>query len=633
MDTKKKPVEEKTTDVELIKKNLEKKDNIQKGRNIYERQWLVNIAFLFGKQYLLLKQRTITTNMEERIVWELESEERKNRVQKTANYILPLYRSLLSRMLLMKSHTSVEPTTNSERDKSAARVGSEALEDFWQNCNKNNNVLNQDLAGMPIILGKAFGYSLATGKAYLYPYFNSETKSKYFIDSSVQEPGKIGEVECYLLSQFDVFEDPLKQYKIVQRVLPIKQIKAQYKIDVKAEAIVYSDIQQQLLNMLEGKTDDRAKATDSSRIFEYWEVPSEEFPQGRFIVHTTDTELFNGVIPPEYKGKIPLFGINYLDLLFSQYPQGMVEQLISLQEEYNFTLTKIHGYKKQMNGKLKVPNKAKLSSKYDEEVGQIIFYEQGQEPHFEVPPSPPQFLYEELARIRRDMEDISAVHDSTKFQQKDIRSGKAIENLDDLDNNALTPILQSNEQTLSFFAETVLDIIEAKYEEARVLAITGDQEEADVKTFMGKDISGNRRVKVSIGTSMPINKTDRQMFIMNLAAQGYIDKAKALELMEFGDLSGLYNSIDEQAQKMENSEMLNGTPREPNEWDYHSAHIKVIEQFMKGDRFGKLTSEIQQLFLQHRSIHQKFLRAEMQAAANMNPGQPQPIQGGTNVQG
>jgi len=621
---------EKPVNTELIKDIIGKKDKIQRGRNIYERQWLVNIAFLYGKQHFIARSSVVSSGIEERIAWALESEERKDKVKKTANYILPLYRSLLARMLLMKAHTSVEPTTNSDRDKSAARVSGEVIEDFWQEANKNNPVLCQKYAGMPIILNKSIGYSLCTGKSYLYPYFNPKTNTKFYMDGQIGE-GPVGEVECYIMNQFDVFEDPLGKFKIVQRVLSVDDIKAQYNIDVKPEDISYSDIEQQLINMLEGSADDRTKFENACRIFEYWEAPCVEYPQGRFIVVTTKEELFNSTIPAEYKGRIPLFDIDYLDLMLSQYPQGMVEQLISLQEEYNFTLTKIHAYKRAFNGKLKVPNQSKLSSKYDEEVGQIIFYEQGKEPHFEVPPNPPQFLYDDLIRIRKDMEDIAAVHDATKFRQSDVRSGKAIENLDDLDNNALSPILIAIEQKLSFFAETVLDIVEAKYTEARILGITGGEEVADVKSFKGSDITGNRRVKVSIGTGLPLSKTDRQQFIMLLADKGYIDRPKALELMEFGDLSGLYNSIDEQAQKVEITEMLNGTLIDPNEWDYHNAHIKIIEQFIKGAQFRKLDPELQKILLRHRSLHQQFLRAEMQAAANMQPGQPDQSQGGENV--
>jgi hypothetical protein len=607
----------------LIKDIIEKKDKNQQARNIYERNWLVNIAFLYGKQHFIAENKRIGSGSEERILWELKSEERKNKVKRTANYILPLYRSLLSRLLLMKAHTDVDPATNSEADKSAARVGKEALEDFWQMVNKNNPRLCQKYASMPIILNKSFGYTLATGRSYLKPYFNPKTISKVFMDGEVIS-GPVGEVECQVLNQFDVFEDPLGQWKIEQKILPVDEIKAQYGVEVKAEDIGLSDIEQQLLTMLEGGAQENVKYDNCARVYEYWQIPNEKYPDGRYVIVTPSKVILDTIIPPEYKLKIPYFSIDYLDIMLSGYPQGMIDQLISLQEDYNFTLTRIYAYKKWFAGKLKVPKDCKLETKYDEEVGQIIYYKQGYgEPHFEAPPNPPQFLYDELTRIRRDMEDIASVHDATKFNQRDIRSGKAIESLNELDNGQLSPVLMNIEKQLSFFAETVLDIIEAKYTEPRVLNITGENEEADVMSFKGGDIQGNRRINVSIGSNMPMNKEARQEFIMLLAEKGYIDRPKALELMEFGDLSSLYNSIDEQAQKMEISEILKAVVIEPNEWDYHQAHIKVLEQYIKSDKFKKLEPMLQQALLKHRSLHQQFLRQEMQTAANMNPARPQ----------
>ncbi len=634
----KKPIakEEVTTaeELEKIKDVTEKRDKIQKACNIYERQWLVNIAFLYGKQHFVADRNKIGSGVEERILWELKSEERKNKIKRTSNYILPLYRSLLSRLLMMKAHTNVEPTTNTERDKSAARVAGEVLEDFWQTANKNNPTLCQKYAGMLTILAKAFGFKLTTGRSYLYPYFNPKTVTKTFMNEEVIS-GPIGEAECQVLNQFDVFEDPLGQWKIVQRIMPVDKIKEQYGVDIKQEDIGLSDVEQQLLNMLEGNAQDDVKYENAARILEYWHVPTTDKPQGTYRITTKTKLVSDGGIPPEYKGRIPIFNLDYLDIMMSGFPQGMVDQLISLQEDYNYTLTRIHAYKKLFAGKLKVPKKSKLETKYDDEIGQIIYYDQGGgEPHFDVPPSPPAFLNEELTRIRRDMEDISAVHDSTKFDQAQIRSGIAIEQLNELDNGQLSPVLLVVEQQLSFFAETVLDIIEAKYVEPRLLNIVGEEEAADVQSYLGSDTAGNRRIKVSIGTNLPMNKTDRQAFIMNLADKGYIDRPKALELMEFADLSGLYNSIDEQAQKMEISEMLKGVVIEPNEWDYHQAHIKVIEKFLKGDKFRQVQDpNMQQALLKHRGLHQQFLRAEMQAAANLNPGAPQaqpaqPIQGG-----
>lgn len=606
----------------IIQDIIKKKDKIQKARSSYERNWLTNIAFLFGKQHFITSSKNVTSGLEERIVWELKSEERKNKVKRTSNYILPLYRSLLSRLLLMKQHISVEPTTNSDDDKSAARVAEEVLEDFWQMANKANPVLSQKYAGMPIIMGKTFGFALGTGRGYLYPYFNDKTVAKCFLDGEIVK-GAIGEVECHLLNQFDVFEDQLGQFKIIQRVMSAEAVQQQYGVEVKAEDLGLSDIEQQLVSMMEGKSDDTSKLENAVRVFEYYEIPGPKYPQGRYIITTKSKLILDGVIPPEYKSKIPLFNIDYLDLMMSSMPQGMVDQLISLQEEYNYTLTKIYAYKKWLAGKLKVPKDAKLEVKYDDEIGQIIYYVQGQEPHWEVPPSPPTYLWTELDRIRRDMEDIAAVHDATKFDQAQVRSGVAIEQLNDLDNGQLSPILMGIEQALNFFAETVLDIIAAKYQEPRILNITGQETAEDVKVFKGTDTVGNRRIKISIGSNMPMNKTDRQQFIMGLSERGYIDKAKALDLMEFSDLSGLYNSVDEQAQKMEISEILKGVMIDPNEWDYHQAHIKVLEKYLKGDKFRQNNPQQKQALLMHRGLHQKFLLQEMQSASNQAPGQPQ----------
>lgn len=606
----------------IIKDIIKKKDTIQKARNLQERGWLVNIAYLYGKVNFIADSRKVMSGLEERLIWELKSEDRKGQVKRTGNYIFPLYRSLLARLLMMKSHTSVEPTTNSDVDKSAARVGNEVLEDFWQMCNKNNPELCQKYAGMLVVLSKAFAFALTTGRSYLYPYFNAKTNAKYFLDEEVSI-GEIGEVETQVLNQFDVFEDPLGRFKIIQRVMSVEAVKQQYEVEVKAEDLSLSDAEHQLLTMLEGK-EDSGKIENGVRVFEYWETPSEKYPQGRYVITTTAKLILDDVIPPEYKNRIPLFSINYIDLAFSSFPQGMVDQLISLQEEYNFTLTKIHSYKKWLAGKLKVPKGAKLEVKYDDEIGQIVYYVQGQEPHWEVPPNPPTYLWDELVRIRKDMEDIAGIHDSSMGRMpQQIKSGIAIENLSELDNSQLSPVLLNIEQQLSFFAETVLDIIEVKYTEPRILNIVGENEGVDVNVFLGKDVSGNRRIQVSIGTNLPMGKMEKQQFIMGLAAQGYIDKAKALELMEFNDLSGLYNSIDEQAQKAEISEILKGEPVEPNEWDNHQAHIKIIEQYIKGEKFKKIEPQSRQGLLQHRSLHQKFLRAEMMAASRMNQGQPQ----------
>lgn len=606
--------------IELYKKRVKE---VSTGRASYEKQWLVNIAFLYGKQYFTVEKKPLS-GLDERIVWELKSLERKKKTRCVSNYILPLYRSLLSRLLGMKANINAEPLTRSPRDVDTAKVAQEALEDFWLTVNKANPILSQDYASMLGVLGKLFSYILATGQAYLKPYFNPKAMAKVaFPDETGQkviDDYEVGEVETEVIHNFEAYLDPMKRWFIQKKILPVEDIESMYGVEVDKEEIGQTEVEKQLVTLLEQGTDVKTKYENSAEVYEMYELPSKNYPQGRFVLGTGSKLIIDSTIPEEYKSRIPVFKFNYLDLMLAPYPQGMVEQIIGLQEEYNFTVSRLKEYKKWFAGKLKVPKNCKLESKYDDEVGQIIRYDASfGEPHFESPPNPPDFLMQEIDRIRRDMEDISSIHDSSvRLRNDPNKSGIAIENLTSLDQSQLMPVLTHIEQQLSFFCEMVLDIMEKRYTEERLLSITGDTLSAQVKTFRGEQVKGNHRIKISLGSGMPQTKEARQTLIMTLVKEGYITKEKGLELLEFGDLEGLYVNVDETAQKGELQSMIDGQETVINEWDNHTAHLKVLDDFLKSEEYKKVDPAIQQLIIMHRQGHQQGLTMEMQTAAQMS---------------
>jgi hypothetical protein len=610
------------TEADMAAKIFGQRDKIQKGRHSYEKQWLVNIAFLHGKQYFNVTKKS-SSNIDDRIRWEFEDIERKKKIRRVDNYILPLYRSLLARMLSMKANVTVDATTNSERDKSASKVSQECLEDFWQMANKHNPVLCQQYSGMIRVLAKLFGYLLTVGTAYLKPYFNPKTTSTHFLNGQVGD-AEVGEVEVKVKSIFDVYTDPMRRYVIEQDVMDVDEIESLYEVKVSPEEITMSDPEQKIISLMDGDSSEQYE--NAARILEKWVLPTEKNPQGKYIVCTKNKILYEGGIPEEYKGRIPYFEFTYLDLMLSVFAQGMVEQLVSHQEELNFTVTKLASYKKWMAGKVMVPKGSGLKVKWDDEVGQILSYNKGYKPTYEVPPSPPAFLLQEIIRIRKAMEDISASHDASLGRvPAQAKSGVAIENLAENDNTQLGPILLGIEQQLSFFAETVLDIIESKYTEPRILAITGDLLGAEVKTFRGENVKGNKRIKISLGSSLPYSKSERQKFIMVLQEKGYISQEKARELLEFGDIEGIFHSLDETLQKEENQAMLKPDGEaKVEEWDDHTIHLKILTDFLKSKQFMELDPQIAQKFIDHRLQHQDFLLKEQQAQMQMQMRNNQP---------
>lgn len=604
------------------------KDDIKKSRAAYERQWLINIAFLYGKHYFTVERKQ-AANLDDRIYWEFKNIERQNKVKRTSNYILPLFRSVLAKIVMMKSHVDVEPTTNSEQDEKSARVSNEAIEDFWQNVNKQNNVLCQKYAGMQMVVIKLFTYMLALGTGYLKPYFNARTKGNTYLNNKIIPEAEIGNVEVKVLHHFNCYLDPLKQYYIEEMILPIEYAKRFYgvkEIEASEKDVELPDQEKRLIGLLESPYDIKYK--NAVKVLEKTELPSEKYPNGRVTAITDKQILLETDLPPEYKGKLNIFEFNYLDFMLSPFAQGIVDQLISLQEDYNYTVTRLYSYKKWLTGKVMIPRGANISTKWDDEVGQLIFYDSGHgKPDYQVPPGAPSFMMEELIRIRKDMEDTAGSHDSSMGRvPSGVKSGVAIESLSELDNAQLNPTTINIEQQLSFFVETVLNIMAERYSEPRLLAVTGDDYVAEVKSFIGSDLIGNRRVKATIGSSLPFNKEARQQKVMELMKIGLVTPDKAKDLLEFGDIDGALHSIDETAERIEIQQLLRPDIQvvaEP--WEDHTIRLTVLTDYMKGQEFQKLPPEMRQKFVQHMQEHQEYLRGEAQAAQKPPVPTPAPM--------
>ena len=623
-----------TADKELIDQCLNEVKTIRQNRTAFEKQALVNIAFLYGKHYFTIERNDKGT-IEEKVIWELKSLEKAKRTRKSMNYILPLYRSLLSRMIQMKQRVTVDPLTNQERDKSASRVAQEALEDFWLNVNLTNPILRQKYAGMQQILLKLFAFMLTIGRGHLKPFFNPNAKAKVLFENLENRPiinAEVGAVEVEVDHWLNVFPDPMGRFKIHKKILPIDYIEDLYGVRVKEEEVGISDIEKQLIQLLEGGDTDRFK--NAAEVFERWELPSKRHPDGRLFVCTKDRMLIAPqAIPPEYEKTIPIYDFDFIDIMLAQ-PQGIIDQLIPSQEELNHTVSRLHEYKKWFAGKILVPDGTKLSSSYNDQVGQVVKYDAtAGKPEFQVPPSPPAFILQEIVRIRKDMEDLAATHDASQGRQvPGVKSGVAIENLSELDQSQLTPVLILVETQLAFFCETVLNIMEKKYTEPRLVGITGDQLSNDVKTFLGDQVSGNRRVKISLGNNLPVGREARQNAIAGWLKAMLITPEEARSMLEFGNLEAVFQNLDENAEKTEIQEMLRGVTMEPQPWENHTRRIKVLTDFFMSEPFIQLrkkatagdpkSNALLTTLTEHRKLHQQMLSAEMQTTLQGPGTQP-----------
>jgi len=612
------PLEKKADELK-IGKTIGRIRDIQTNRTALEKQWQVNAAFLMGQQHFTIERKG--NALGDRILFALNRLQDSRKLRRTSNKILVNVRSLLARMMLRKARIVVDPETRLKRDVESSKVAEEVLEDFWKRVNKNNPYLAQKIPGMLMVQKYLYLWILTFGKAWLHPYFNEKTNSKTLIKENDKDAGtiteaEIGEVETTIKSPINMFVDPMGEFMIDRDYVSVSRIKAEYGIDVEPEPIERSDLEEQILKLIDQT--DLKKVKNGVNIYKMSELPSADHPKGWLTVHTSLRFISEGPLPEEYKGKFPYVEYNWLDLLMSLNSQSLVEQLIPLQKDYNFSISRLAEYKKYLSGKLLVPDGANLQTKWDDATGQIIKYKgRGNKPEYVIPPNPPSFIFEDLKRIGLDMQDISMAHDATQGKPPPgVKSGVAIAELQEQDETNLSPTVIEIEEKHAYFAEMVLDIISARYSQERILTTVGRENEKEIRTFMGFETEGNRRITISLGSALPGTRQARQNFIASLLASEIITSQEAKKLLQIGDVEGALDDVDARNQKSEIADMLSGIPVEPNKWDKHQIHLEEIRNFMEEPKFKELPDEVQAIMITHYEMHLEMLAQEVNPDGN-----------------
>lgn len=610
---------------EEISKIKESVHKINEARMEWNRQCLINVMFLYGKQHFSMSRASHgVQSVGQSLVWELEKANANRAIRRTCNYILPLFRSLYSRLIRQKANVHAQPTTSMQSDRDAARVSKEILEDFWQNCNRNNPWLRDEYSGMQSILMKLILYKMTIGMGELIPYFNPKAETMLFDQSSNQSfRASVGEAEVRVVMPINMFRDRFNRFAIERRFISPEQVAYEFDVDVSPSEVDEEDYGVRVRRALDG-SDSEKLDKDGVYLYHKYCVPTKEYPNGKVMVCTDDKIVFDGDLPSESRGRIPAFQFRYQDLGFSQSSQGCIEQVIDPQQDLNFTVSRIAQHKKLLTGKILVPKGAELNIKHDDSVGQIIQYALGRKPTMEPAPSVPAYFYEEIKRIRETMEALMNSHDVSMGRTPgQVNSGVGISNLSEMDNAQIAPELIIFEQKLGFFGEYVLDIIQEKYNERRLLSISGENMGIEVKSFIGSDILGQKNIVIKMGSNFPLDKTERTNYILMLKNEGFISPERAKELLEFTDVDGAFKSLDEQGAKqdilniIENRGEVGAEPFED-----HTIHLKVINDFRKGSSYQNLDMSLRQRIDALAEEHQQYLLAEQQAAAGM--GAPLP---------
>src|SRR6266852_5589072 len=273
-------------------------------------------------------------------------------------------------------------------------------------------------------------------------------------------------------------------------------------------------------------------------------------------------------------------------------------------------------------GKLnwRVPRGSNLNV-IDDSTGQLLEYDvtPGGIPEPVSPGNLPSYLMQLPNMYVNFMQDIGGMHagfnGKAPFAQA---SGDLVDELSVGDQNNLTIYRDNYDDFLRRSFKLMFKTAKVNYKGTRIVpSVTADEfGEYNSEEIRPDDISTSDDVLVSTGTAMPYSIPQKQQMYMNLWKEKVItDPNVLLKLIQMPDLDNLIGDDEQDISRQldEIRAMIQGKdPADPKNGltpliaENHSVHIQTIDKFVKGEKFKKLSPEIQQHIMDHRAAHIDF---------------------------
>jgi hypothetical protein len=581
-------------------------EQAQQARMPVERQWLLNLAFYYGKQWVTWGP---VVNNTARLI---EPKAPKWRTRLVINKIEPYVRREMSRLSTMKPRGYVMPSSPDEGDKSAARVA-EQIVDY----------LHED-TGLDIAMEKVDWWTCIAGPGFLKVRFTEE------LDTSSGLPGKL---RVDALRPFDIYvpdqeETRLQEQDWIMQVSSMtkEKVKELWGVDVQASDGV-SEIEQRVRNVMSifnEKMDDRVL------VKEMWIKPCTRFPKGLVVSVANSTLLPMEVVEPEMleeaveprtpegtiewpyaHGKYPFVRRGHT-MSGKFYDTSFVWTIISLQREYNRTRSQIIENKNITSRPQWAMQKGSVDkNQLTTEPGAVIQYAPGSTPPVPIqPPQLPNYVIEHLRLTSDEMDEIASQNAVSKGSvPPGVEAATAIAYLQERDDAAVGYAIRSRERAYQEVSSQLLSLVQEFWDAERVVRVVGQNSNFDAFVLKGADLKGNTDYRVVVGSGTPISRAAQKAEIMELWKGGGLPGSKALRALNMPDMEAVINEVEInsiQAQR-ENLKMSRNVWEMVEDFHDHIAHIQEHDDFRKKEEFQGLDQMVKDMIRFHTYMHMQML--------------------------
>jgi hypothetical protein len=586
----------------------------------YERQWSINLAFLIGMQYVRWDTAT-------RQVLYQQTPSLRWRARAVHNFCRPYVENEVASSGAFNPTFKVRPKNADPENFNKAESNQDVLLHYWDKLGMRSK--RYDLLYLVKSMGTGWLYSGWDREGGTAITSDPETVMVRGSPTQVAHTEYEGEIDSYPVSPFHIYYDLAAsrpedlRWLIHARAVPIEWVEQHYpdKCDFIPLGLEREIIQRQRWVVdLAGPTGALSMQAPSETrkdwvlVRELYEMPSLDFPNGRYLVDGNGVLLEAPKDNPTPGGKLPF--TLFRDMLVPGRIAGQcnLDNLIEMQRSYNRKVSKKEEHivltanaKILFHAQTDVPNSA-----FSTEVGEIIPWHGQAPPAYLVPPSMPPETDTELNRDRGDMDFITRAFGPGRGQYPGKVSGKMVSHLIEQEDRNKAPMVDRLSEGLCEWGTRILQLAQKYVIEPRLIHVIGRNKQFSAKEFIGQDVDGNYECSIEVESMFPKSRTMAMELIVPLTQLGWLspmnkqDRARVFKSLSMEDDAPLVEDamLDMRCARNENRLLMMGQMVPKAEyWEDQDIHMLIHAECAKSDEFKKSHPIIQDMLRSHMQTH------------------------------
>lgn len=600
-------------DAKLAKEITEDFERRREERRSLESGWLLNMNFYSGNQYCDVSPFGGVQKEDERFYWQS---------RRVFNHIAPMVESRIAKLEKLRPKLSVRAFSDEDADVKTAKLATGVLR------------YAQERIRFAETASKVTIWAEVCGSGFYKVAWDEKGGRQVAVDEN-GAPVYEGEVSVTAVSPFEIYPDKLSAESVEElgslihaRVVTVDEVYERFGVEVQGVEMSeltltgYSEPSAGKLPL--DSVGMRATAEKVGVILiERYHRPSGKFPDGKLEIVAGGKLLYTGALPyingERSERVFPFVKQDCMRLPSAFFGASIVDRLIPVQRAYNAVRNRKHEFLNRLSmGVLTVEDGSVDIDELSEEglqPGKILVYRQGgKAPEMlDTGSLPAEFAVEE-EWLEKEFALISGVSDLSKNSTPtNVTSATGLQLLLAQDETRLSATLKSMESALKEVGRQILRLYREFAGSARLMTLTGENKQIQVKYFNATDLSVN---DVQFETEEAETPDEKRETVLKLYQAGLftdddgkistVNKNRILDAFGFGsfenarDISALHI-----AKASEENYELKSVEVAVDEYDEHSLHITEHTRYLLSSELKKSTKkqEIKERFSAHIRAH------------------------------